>query len=426
MRLRFLHAADLHLDSPLRGLSRYEGAPVEEVRAATRRAFDQLVQRALGASRKERADCVLIAGDLYDGDWNDYNTGLYFTSAVSRLAEEGVDVLIVRGNHDAASRMTRALRLPPRVRMLREDRPETVVLEHLGVAVHGQSFAAGAIDEDLTPAYPAAIPGLFNIGLLHTSLNGRAGHDRYAPTDAASLRRKGYDYWALGHVHTAEIVSRDPWIVFPGNTQGRSIRETGGRGCSMVTVADGAIDHHFVPLDVVRWEHLSLDIGPLASLDDLFDRAQAAVREQVQRAEGRALALRLSLRGRSELQRRIAARPQLVEAELRSLAISVSGGSVWIEKVRNEARDPIDVERLLERDDPLGLLVRELRALADDEEALRELVRQVLVEVHGRLPAELTAGDGELRLDDPAQLRELLAEVEGDLLERLAGGGQSA
>ena len=224
MTLRFVHAADLHLDSPLHGLVRYDGAPVDEVRAATRRAFDNLVQLALGTGPGERADFVLLAGDLYDGDWNDYTTGLYFTSAVSRLAEEGVDVLVVRGNHDAASRMTRALRLPPRVRMLRDDQPETVVLEHLGVAVHGQSFAAGRIDTDLTPSYPARIGRLFNVGMLHTSLNGRAGHDPYAPTDVASLRRKDYDYWALGHVHAAEVVSRDPWVVFPGNTQGRSVR----------------------------------------------------------------------------------------------------------------------------------------------------------------------------------------------------------
>ncbi|MCB1796433.1 MAG: DNA repair exonuclease, partial [Candidatus Competibacteraceae bacterium] len=106
--MRFLHAADLHLDSPLRGLDRYEGAPVDEVRGATRRAFENLI----AVARRERVDLVVIAGDLYDGDWPDYNTGLFFIKGVAQLAEEGIPVAIVRGNHDAASRLTKALRLP--------------------------------------------------------------------------------------------------------------------------------------------------------------------------------------------------------------------------------------------------------------------------------------------------------------------------
>ena len=118
-KMRFLHAADLHLDSPLRGLDRYEGAPVDDVRGATRRAFENLIATAL----RERVDLVVIGGDLYDGDWPDHNTGLFFVKGVTQLAEEGIPVVIVRGNHDAASKLTKSLRLPRNVHLLNDAGP---------------------------------------------------------------------------------------------------------------------------------------------------------------------------------------------------------------------------------------------------------------------------------------------------------------
>jgi DNA repair exonuclease SbcCD nuclease subunit len=106
--IRFLHAADIHLDSPLTGLERYEGAPVEELRGATRRALENLVELAI----ERELDFVLIAGDLYDGDWKDHNTGLFFVDRMNRLREAAIPVVIISGNHDAANRMTRSLRRP--------------------------------------------------------------------------------------------------------------------------------------------------------------------------------------------------------------------------------------------------------------------------------------------------------------------------
>jgi DNA repair exonuclease SbcCD nuclease subunit len=229
---RFIHAADLHLDSPLHGLDAYDGAPVEQIRGATRRALANLVELA----ETERAAFVLVAGDLYDGDWRDYNTGLYFVRQMSRLREAGTPVYIIAGNHDAASQITKSLRLPENVRMLSADRPESVVLEAEGVAIHGQSFATRAVTDDLSATYPVRLAGFFNVGLLHTCAEGREGHEPYAPCRIEALVAKGYDYWALGHIHKREILHGDPWVVFCGNLQGRHIRETGAKGCSLVTV----------------------------------------------------------------------------------------------------------------------------------------------------------------------------------------------
>lgn len=418
--MRFLHAADLHLDSPLRGLDRYEGAPVDDVRGATRRAFENLVATALS----ERVDLVVISGDLYDGDWPDHNTGLFFVKGVTQLAEAGIPVAIVRGNHDAASKLTKSLRLPRNVHLLADAKPETVVLDEIGVAVHGQSFVTPAVLDDLASAYPAPIQGCFNIGLLHTSLNGRPGHDNYAPTTLDVLRGKGYDYWALGHIHAAEIVLREPWVVYPGNTQGRDIRESGAKGCSLVSVENGVVlDHRAIALDVMRWDKLLLDIATLPDLDSLLDAATVEIRRRLAQSDGRTLALRVRIAGSGPLHRMLAAQPETVEQQLRSAAIEASNAQVWIEKVELTTRPQLDLDRIAERDDPLGLLVRELRGLAADDVARSAVAEEAFRDLLQKLPVELREGANALRLDAPDVLAELLGEVEGKLIAHLSGEG---
>ena len=172
MMFKFLHAADLHLDSPMRGLERYEGAPIEQIRGATRRALENLVQLAL----EEGVRFVIIAGDLYDTDWKDYNTALFLSKQMSRLRMAGIRAFVVTGNHDAGSQITRTMSMPENVKFMSPKRPETVVINDLGVAIHGQGFAERTVREDLSAGYPAARKGLFNIGILHTAATGREGH----------------------------------------------------------------------------------------------------------------------------------------------------------------------------------------------------------------------------------------------------------
>jgi exonuclease SbcD len=191
--MRFLHASDLHIDSPLRGLDRYDGDPLERLRTATRAALERLVDRALS----EPVDFVLFAGDIYDRDWQDFHTGLYFREQMVRLGRAGIRVFIVQGNHDAQGVISRQLALPSNVTVFSSRTAETVRIEELSVAIHGRSFPELVVGEDLIPSYPQPFPGAFNIGMLHTSLTGRPGHDPYAPTDLATLAAKGYDYWAL-------------------------------------------------------------------------------------------------------------------------------------------------------------------------------------------------------------------------------------
>ena len=234
---KFIHAADVHLDSPLRGLSRYESAPAESIRNACQRAFENLVDLAID----EKVSFVLLAGDLYDGDWRDYSTGIFLSQQMGRLGQQNIPVFTVAGNHDAANRMTKALDSFSNMTILSSQKAETIMLDDLAVAIHGQSFGTQHVDENLAAGFAAAEQGMFNIGLLHTSLDGREGHAVYAPCSADDLRSKGYQYWALGHIHKQEFVSENPWIVFSGCIQGRHIQESGAKGCVLVTVEDGVV-----------------------------------------------------------------------------------------------------------------------------------------------------------------------------------------
>ena len=416
--MRFIHCADIHLDSPLRGLELYDGAPAAEMRDATRRAFANVVDLAI----ERTADCVLIAGDIFDGDWPDFNTGLHFAAQLRRLATADIRVFLCYGNHDALSKLTRSVPLPQNVCSFPASNPATQVLEDLGVAIHGQSFASEAVRSDLASGYPAPRNGLLNIGLLHTALSGREGHQPYAPTTAQRLADKGYDYWALGHVHQREIVREAPWIVFPGNTQGRHARETGAKGCMVVEgePALGIRSVEFVATDVARWHQLAIDIAGLGCADDLHAAVQATVRQLQAAAEGRLLAIRLTLVGRGPLHRQLVTDGEALRAQLAASIGEASAGHAWLEKVRVRVTAPLDLERLARRDDPIGMLIRSLDSLAGDPAALQSLAAGVLADLAQKIPPDLRGGDGGWALDSPAALADALAAARERLLAVIA------
>ncbi len=417
--MKFIHAADIHLDSPLRGLARYDGAPVEELRGATRRAFENLIDLAL----EEDVAFLLLVGDLYDGDWKDYNTGLFFVQQVARLREARIPAYIVAGNHDAASQITKALKPPENAYIFSTSKPETALLEELGVAIHGQGFATRAVKEDLTTAYPDATPEMLNIGLLHTSLDGRPGHAPYAPCSVDGLRSKGYDYWALGHVHKREVVSEDPWIVFPGNIQGRQIRETGEKGCTLVTVEDreiAAVEHQ--ALDVVRWATLDIDATDLTTVDDVLDKGREEIERLTDEVDGRLVAARFIISGSSPASGELRVSREQITAEIRALANDYGQDRFWVEKVLVDTQPVQKKDVAMERDDALGSLLREIRDLDVDPERLANLSEEV-ASLRTKLPAEILNGDDAFDPTDGETLRTLLPDVKAILISELLRQG---
>lgn len=415
---KFIHAADIHLDSPLRGLARYEGVPAAELRAATRQALEGLIRTAI----EEEVAFVLLAGDLYDGDWRDYNTGLFFASQMSKLRKAGIKVFLISGNHDAQSQITKTIRLPDNVRQLSTRKPETVLLEDVGVAIHGRGFAKRAVTEDISATYPAAREGYFNIGMLHTSANGREGHEPYAPCTVPGLAAKGYGYWALGHVHKREVLSEDPWIVFSGNIQGRHIREQGAKGCSLVMVEDGAVgtvEHR--ALDVVRWHDVQVDATDADDGDEILERVGQAIQEKVEEDEDVLHAVRVTISGRCGAHAQLQADVNGWINQIRAIGTDVSNGQVWIEKVRIQTRAEIDPERIRAREDAISGLLKSVEDLGSIDEAMEALDGD-LAALRKKLPTELQSGEEALDLDSPAKREQLLAEIQQILIPRLLAG----
>ena len=415
---RFIHTADAHIDSPLQGLEAYEGAPVAALRGATRLAFENLIDLALD----EVVDFLLIAGDLYDGDWKDFSTGLFFTRQMARLKSAGVRVYLISGNHDAASVLTRRLSLPDNVRVFSTRAAESKRDPYLSVVIHGRGFPHRAVPENLVYEFPAPVPGAFNIGLLHTSLTGAPGHDTYAPCTLRDLIQKGYHYWALGHVHQPQVLSRDPWIVFPGNLQGRPIRETGPRGCQLVTVSDAleVVSVESRHLDVVRWECVRVDVSETVDPSEALARVGDGLREALARAEGRLLAARIRLTGASGLHERFKRDLPWVRAECIAQGQIAGGDGVWIEEVEVDTTPLRDPAELAARDD-LTRIVLETLAVAGEQG----------IELPGEVVDMLRVLPAELRRDVEADLAQdkrsvLLEDVRAILLDALAREGSEA
>jgi DNA repair exonuclease SbcCD nuclease subunit len=361
--MRFIHAADVHLDSPLRGLDEYEGAPVQAIRSATRSAFENLVRLAI----TECVDFVVLAGDLYDGDWPDYNTGLFFMNRMRELETAGIRVVLLSGNHDAASKFTARLTHPGNVRVLPTDRPGMETFESLRVALHGQGYAHPAETRNLAAEYPNPVPGFFNIGVLHTALDGRTGHEPYAPCALPELLARGYDYWALGHIHHRESVNgpNRVRVEFPGNVQGRHVRECGPKGCLLVTVTpDGRAEPEFRPVDVFRWEIVPVAAAEAESPAEALEAAALAVAEAQLQADGRPLAARVVLSCREPVYGQLTTEPRQFRLDLAVRA----GRDVWVEKVKlvsvgdeGSAQAPVTEDAVTE----LGHVLRELRSDVD-------------------------------------------------------------
>ena len=248
---KFIHSADLHLDSPLTGLAAKSESYARRIDDASRAAFSQLIQLAID----EQCAFVLIAGDLFDGQWRDYRTGLYFASQMSLLRDAGIPVYIILGNHDAENRFVSRLQLTDNVTLLSAKSPQTEKIESLNVAIHGQILPARDVTENLAARFPPPAAGYLNIGMLHTALDGREGHALYAPCTVDQLKNHGYDYWALGHVHEfghqiGSVSAEKPFVVYSGVLQGRHIREVGPKGALLVSVEDDEIvSEKLRPLD---------------------------------------------------------------------------------------------------------------------------------------------------------------------------------
>jgi exonuclease SbcD len=393
-RWRFMHAADLHLDSPFKGMSDLPQQLRERVRESTFQSLNQLIKLAI----HEKVDFVVISGDVYDLADRSLRAQIRFQKAMRQLAEQDIQVYIIHGNHDPEDGRAAKLAWPAGVHFFASDRVETVAVEKQdrGVIaqIHGISYKTAAIMENLALQYRSGGQSIYQIGLLHTNVDGDPAHDNYAPCSKDDLLSSGIHYWALGHVHTRKVLHTSPAIVYPGNLQGRSIRETGPRGCYVVDVDDeGRAELTFHALDSLRWYYDKLSIQGLQTEQELRDLLEAHKESIRQAADWRDCIVRIVLEGRGALHGLLRKGRALSEllADLREQEFLRAGpieepipespvpsGFVWIETLEDRTGSELDRELLLQQKSFVGDLLRLSHSLLRDEPALRAFAGEAL------------------------------------------------
>ncbi len=412
MAFRFIHTADLHLDSPLNTLALRDEALAREVRIASRTALERIVSACL----ENEVDALLIAGDLYDRDQRSIRTAEFLARQMRRLDDRKILVFIIRGNHDAASALTSELSLPDNVHVF-DTKGGTVLIERAGVAVHGVSFPKGRVSKSLLPRFAAPVTGMFNIGLLHTSVSGSEGHDVYAPCTLAELKAQGYDYWALGHIHKRMVHSRAPAIVMPGIPQGRDINEDGPKSASLISVDDRTVVAITeVPTARAQFERIRVNLAGAETLSEVVQRAELALEKARGEAEAELLVARIILDGQTPLAPWLRLNDELALSDL-SLAAERVGGT-RIDSVRLECRLPAN-----ESDTASGP-VGELRHILDkgalgNTELMKE-ARARLDAIRKALPPEIRNEFGASEEAIEALIEQMIAQGSEAVLAHLA------
>lgn len=394
MTFCFVHAADLHLDTPFSGIRGVDQRVGEALREASLQAFDALVDLAI----ERDAAFVLFAGDIYDGPDRGVRAQIRFRNGLERLGEKGIRSFVVHGNHDPVAKGWSAIGnvWPELVKVFEPGKVDRVVVEKNGqpiATVHGISYRQEKETENLAALFDAGdSPGL-RVAMLHCNVGGLPGHASYAPCSEKDLLRSGFDYWALGHVHQKQTLrDGNPWIVYPGNTQGRDPGELGPKGALVVSAGGRTVSEpEFVPLDVVRFERIDLDISPYTDLASLQRALADGAQSLAASADGRSVLVRGVLTGRGSIHRDLMHEKRLEEL-LQSLRDDAGEGEpfIWWEDLRDETRSEVDLDALRKGKDFAAELLAAADELLTDETAREDFARQALA----ALPAGALEGMG--------------------------------
>ena len=418
--IRFIHAADLHLDSPFRGIR--SEAPAHVAHALGSATFDAY-RNIIDLCMQEEVNALLVAGDIYDGADRSLRAQLRFIDGLAQLSRAGIRSFICHGNHDPLDGWEARLDLPEGcVRFGAQVEGFPLVPDEPGRGiVYGISYPTREVRDNLAPLFAAAVSRDqgYRIGLLHANVGGNQDHDSYAPCSLTDLADAGFNYWALGHVHTRQVLrTGDPTVAYPGNPQGRHPNEPGARGVYLVEMDDhGGMNLEFHAVDAVRWETLTLDIGPLETEQALLDKMDDLAGAALDTAEGRCVVARLELTGRGPLHRWLT-NPGTAEEVRERLNENHANQDTWLwcEGLRLATASPVDRETALGREDFVGDLLRLSSGLRTGEDTPAEL-RELLQPLYGRREVRDLLRD---HVPTDEDLRELLALAEEECLAALA------
>ncbi len=374
--IRFVHAADLHLDSPFVGIRSVQPEIADTLHRATFDAYNNIIDLCLD----EQVDALLIAGDIFDCADRSLRAQIKFAEGLNRLEEARIRSFICHGNHDPLDGWQAQIDLPPGCHRFGSTVERVPVFEndHHKVMVHGVSYPQREVHHDLTPEFGRVDSESFHIGLLHANVGNNTDHDPYAPCSIQDLEQTGFDYWALGHVHTRDVLMHDnPTIVYPGNPQGKHPNERGARGVYLVEVSDsGDVSTEFRPVDVVRWDAASIDIGEMLSDQHLLSMIDERLSDLQAKSDGRSLVVRLTLTGHGELHSNLV-RPNYISGLLEQVNADWMRRApfVWCERIEVSTASAFDREQRLQGADFVADLLRLSDEAQQDDGVIAEMKR---------------------------------------------------
>ena len=419
---RFVHAADLHLDTPFQGVA----GPAPEVAKALYEASLQAWDNVVDLTIAREAAFLLIAGDVYDAAERGVRAQLRFVDGLRRLDAAGIRAFIVHGNHDPLDGRSAIHDWPAGVTAFgcAEVETEALTIDGQRVLVHGISYATGDTQENLAARFRASRDGSLNIGLLHTNAGSNAEHAPYAPCSLADLDAAGMDYWALGHIHQRLFLREGgPWVAYSGDTQGRSPKpsEMGAKGVLVAEVSGSRVESvQFDAVDVVRFVRCAVDIADAVDVAALESRIIALTDELRRDNDGRSLLVRVVLEGRGALAGDLRVNDGLAGlcAKLREDYAGLDP-FVWIESLRDRSRGLLDYDALRAGNDFRAELLRLHDGLAGDPGGAAAFVAAAAAKLGASTPvaAALRDLDGDVPADVLAQALDLAL----DDLERVEG-----
>ena len=374
--IKLIHTADVHLDSPLQTLALRDPDLQERIQCASRNAFSRIVEHAI----EQQVAAVLIAGDLFDSAARSAKTAAFLLAELSRLNQSGIQVFYIKGNHDAENPLTGETTLPENVHVF-DGEGGCVQLRDSDVWIHGVSFSGKKAEKSLLGKFSTPVTDAINIGMLHTSLNGSASHDVYAPCSVKELIDTGFDYWALGHIHKRQVHSDAPWIVMPGIPQGRDIGEPGAQSATLITIDKGRLTTSEFPTSSIEFNTLILDVSALQDAAALQDFTREALQAHVGTLQSDHGVVRIRLQGQSVLRWQwIRDREQWLES-VKLLCRQTE--RLWVEKLIFEVGD---TPKSVPDRSALGELST-LMSTIRNEESFKEDAMALITEIVSALPA---------------------------------------
>ena len=378
MTFKFIHCSDLHIDSPFKGFSSVGNSLVEVLRKSTYQAFQNIVELAL----KEKVEAVLIAGDIYDGAEKSLEAQLKFRHGLKKLSDKGIDTFIVHGNHDPLNSWSASLKWPERVHVFSGTQMECLPVERNGVVkahVHGISYPKRDVMENLAQKFSRGNGEGFAIGLLHSNVGHQSGHDNYAPCSMDDLIAAKMDYWALGHIHRFRVLREsNPAVVYSGNSQARHMRESGEKGCCLVTLNEniGPLIQ-FIPIDAVRYTQGEVDLSGTITLDEVIHVVRSKCEYFADQIKQRDVFIDLSLNGRTQVHAELQRGDTLqgLQGEIRAY-FQGRTPSIWL-NLRLDTAGIYDVESLREGKDFIADLVNlfDVEGKRESFEDLKEVLK---------------------------------------------------